>query len=349
MKDAVDRTLGVMDADGTIIACSDFSQVGSQKEQWAQELSTADALVPMDGYTFKPLNSWGIRFDFALFVEGEDPRAREICLLAAVALNSAKTYYDEKNDKTTFIKNILLDNILPGDIYMRARELHFESNFNRAVFLVRQMERPDLAVVDIMQSLFPDRNHDFVISINERDVALVKDAAAGMDPQALRQIAKTIEDTLNAELYIKTVIGIGTIAANLKELAAVYKEAQVAIEVGKVFDTDKTIINFEALGIGRLIYQLPTTMCEMFLNEVFKQSTIDELDQETLVTIQKFFENSLNVSETSRKLFVHRNTLVYRLEKIKKMTGLDLREFDRAIVFKVAMMVKRYLQSQEMP
>ena len=349
MKDAVDRTLGIIDADGTVIACSDFSQVGVQKEQWAQEISITDAVVPMDGHTFKPLISWSVRFDFALFVEGEDDRAREICLLAAVALNSAKTYYDEKNDKATFIKNILLDNILPGDIYMRARELHFESNVNRAVFLIRQLEKPDLAVMDIMQSLFPDRNHDFVISINERDIVLVKDASAGMDTEALRQMAKTIEDTLNAELYIKTVIGVGTIASNLKELATVYKEAQVAIEVGKVFDTDKTIINFETLGIGRLIYQLPTTMCEMFLNEIFKQSTIDELDQETLVTIQKFFENSLNVSETSRKLFVHRNTLVYRLEKIKKMTGLDLREFDHAIVFKVAMMVKRYLQSQEMP
>jgi carbohydrate diacid regulator len=141
------------------------------------------------------------------------------------------------------------------------------------------------------------------------------------------------------------VIGIGTVAGHLRELARSYKEAQVAIDVGKVFDTEKSIINYENLGIGRLIYQLPTTLCEMFLQEVFKKNPIDALDQETLFTINKFFENNLNVSETARKLFVHRNTLVYRLEKIKKLTGLDLREFDDAITFKVALMVKKYLTS----
>ena len=129
----------------------------------------------------------------------------------------------------------------------------------------------------------------------------------------------------------------------IKDLARSFKEAQVALEVGKVFDTDRNIINYDNLGIARLIYQLPTTLCDMFLQEVFKRGSIETLDQETLFTIQKFFENNLNVSETSRKLFVHRNTLVYRLEKIKKLTGLDLREFEDAIVFKVALMVKKYL------
>ena len=160
-------------------------------------------------------------------------------------------------------------------------------------------------------------------------------------------MAQNIEQTLRSELFVKTVIGISTVAGHLRELADAYKEAQVAIEVGKVFETEKTIINYENLGIGRLIYQLPTTLCEIFLSEVFKKNSIDTLDQETLFTINKFFENNLNVSETSRKLFVHRNTLVYRLEKIKKLTGLDLREFDDAIIFKVALMVKKYLVSRE--
>ena len=157
-----------------------------------------------------------------------------------------------------------------------------------------------------------------------------------------------MEDTLKNELRIKTVIGIGTVSDHLRELADSYKEAQTAIDVGKVFDTEKSIIDYENLGIGRLIYQLPTTtLCEIFLSEVFKKNSIDTLDQETLFTINKFFENNLNVSETSRKLFVHRNTLVYRLEKIKKLTGLDLRQFDHAIVFKVALMVRKYLTSRE--
>ncbi len=348
MKDAVERMIGVIDSDGVIVACTDPGQIGNQRDQAASELMTAtEPTTVVAGYTYKALISWGMRFDYAVFVQGDGDRAQEICLLSAVALNGAKTFYDEKHDRTTFVKNILLDNILPGDIYMRSRELHFEGELPRVVMLVRQMGKTDLAVMDVIQSLFPDRQYDFVVNLNETDIALVKDVKSGIDTQDLRKLAAAIEETINSELYIKTVIGIGTVVSGLKELAASYKEAQIAIEVGKVFDTEKTIINFENLGIGRLIYQLPTTMCEMFLSEVFKKNSIDSLDQETLITIQKFFENSLNVSETSRKLFVHRNTLVYRLEKIKKLTGLDLREFDHAIIFKVAMMVKRYLLSRE--
>ena len=162
----------------------------------------------------------------------------------------------------------------------------------------------------------------------------------------LEKVATTIEEALREDGESRVFVGIGTLALHLRDLAKSYKEAQIAIEVGKVFDTERYVINYENLGIGRLIYQLPTTLCEMFLQEVFKKNPIDALDQETLFTIYKFFENNLNVSETARKLFVHRNTLVYRLEKIKKLTGLDLREFDDAITFKVALMVKKYLISR---
>ena len=163
------------------------------------------------------------------------------------------------------------------------------------------------------------------------------------DTTALASVATSSQPL---EILLCVFVGIGTLALHLRDLAKSYKEAQIAIEVGKVFDTERYVINYENLGIGRLIYQLPTTLCEMFLQEVFKKNPIDALDQETLFTIYKFFENNLNVSETARKLFVHRNTLVYRLEKIKKLTGLDLREFDDAITFKVALMVKKYLASR---
>ena len=159
----------------------------------------------------------------------------------------------------------------------------------------------------------------------------------------MEKLAGSIVDTLSSEFYTHAVVGIGTAVSGIKDLARSFKEAQIALEVGKVFDTEKNIVSYDNLGIARLIYQLPTTLCETFLREVFKRGSIEALDQETLFTIQRFFENNLNVSETSRKLFVHRNTLVYRLEKIKKLTGLDLREFEDAIVFKVALMVKKYL------
>lgn len=348
LKDATDRLLGVIDADGIVVSCSDTALLG---EKWVDAAlkvgGSFDTVNIFDGKTFKAIVGNSNFFEYAVFASGVDEVARSVCGMAYVALNDAKTYYEEKHDRGTFVKNIIMDNILPGDIYIRAKELHFATDMPRAVFLVRQMGHSDVAAVDVLQSIFPDKLQDFVLSVNETDIAVVKQISMGTTGEDLEKIAHAMENILKTELFIKTVIGIGTVADHLRELADSYKDAQTAIDVGKVFDTEKSIINYENLGIGRLIYQLPTTLCEIFLSEVFKKNPLDSLDQETLFTINKFFENSLNVSETSRKLFVHRNTLVYRLEKIKKLTGLDLRQFDQAIIFKVALMVRKYLDSRE--
>ena len=348
LKDATDRVLGVIDSDGCVVSCTDPTLLGERWPDAALKVgSAADSITPYDGKIFKAMVGNSNFFEYAAFCGGEDDLSRSLCAMAFVALNDAKTFYEEKHDRATFVKNIIMDNILPGDIYIRAKELHFATEAPRAVFLVRQIGHADVSTVDILSGMFPDKLQDFVISINEADIAIVKQISPATTAEDLEKIAQGVEDLLKNELFIKSVIGIGTVAEHLRELADAYKEAQTAIDVGKVFDTERTIINYENLGIGRLIYQLPTTLCEIFLSEVFKKNSIDSLDQETLFTINKFFENNLNVSETSRKLFVHRNTLVYRLEKIKKLTGLDLREFDHAIIFKVALMVRKYLSSRD--
>ena len=348
LKDVTDRVFGVIDTEGCVVSCTDMSLLG---ERWADAAlkvgSSSESVVTFAQKSFKAIIGNSNYFEYAVFCGGDDEIARSFCVLAYVALNDAKTFYEEKHDRGTFVKNIIMDNILPGDIYIRAKELHFATDAPRAVFLIRQMGHSDVAAVDVLSAMFPDKLQDFVLSINETDIAVVKQISGATTAEDLEKMASSMEDNLRSELSLKTVIGIGTVSEHLRELADSYKEAQTAIEVGKVFDTEKSISNYEKLGIGRLIYQLPTTLCEIFLSEVFKKNSIDSLDQETLFTINKFFENNLNVSETSRKLFVHRNTLVYRLEKIKKLTGLDLRQFDHAIVFKVALMVRKYLSSRE--
>ena len=348
LKDAADRTFGVVDTDGCVVSCTDTSLLG---ERWPESVlkltGSGETTVTYGQKTFRAILSSTNYLEYAVFCSGDDDQAKAFCNIAYIALNDAKSFYEEKHDRGTFVKNIIMDNILAGDIYIRAKELHFTTDTPRAVFLVRQMGHSDVAIVDVLSGLFPDKLQDFVLSINETDVAVIKQLSGTPTAEDLEKIALHMEETLRNELFIKTVIGIGTVAGHLRELSDAYKEAQTAIDVGKVFDTEKNVINYENLGIGRLIYQLPTTLCDIFLSEVFKKNSIDSLDQETLFTINKFFENNLNVSETSRKLFVHRNTLVYRLEKIKKLTGLDLRQFDHAIVFKVALMVRKYLSSRE--
>ena len=277
-KETTDTVIGVIDSEGTVIACTDLPEIGQRWPHLVQPINEAEgACTALEGKTFKALEGWGGQFDFAAFTRGE---------------------------------------------------------------------KADAIPVETVQNIFPDRQTSFVLSMGEDDVVLVQQLGDNVEMSDLEKTAAQIEETLRVNGESTVVVGIGTVATHLRDLAKSYKEAQMAIEVGKVFDTEKYIISYENLGIGRLIYQLPTTLCEMFLQEVFKKNPIDALDKETLFTINKFFENNLILSETARKLFVHRNTLVYRLEKIKKLTGLDLREFDDAITFKVALMVKKYLASR---
>ncbi len=345
MKDAFDRIIGVVDENGVVISCSDLSKMGAIRQGVHEELPFTGEVMAIGGYTYRYMGV-NQKNEYAVFVEGEDKMAEKMSKLLAVSLGNIKSLYDEKYDKGSFIKNIIIDNILPSDIYIKSKELHFNIEEQRIVFLIKFFGKTDMMPFEMLQNMFPDKSHDYVISVGEHDIVLVKELKPGTDMKEIEHIATNISDTLSTEFYTKVAIGISTIVDNIKDLSKAYQEAQVALEVGKVFETEKNIISYENLGIGRLIYQLPTTLCEMFLQEVFKKGSLESLDRETLMTIQCFFENNLNVSETSRKLFVHRNTLVYRLEKIRKLTGLDLREFEHAITFKVALMVRKYLDSK---
>ena len=345
MKDAFDRVIGVIDENGVVISCSDLAKMGEIRQGVREELSFAAEVAAVDGYTYRYMGN-GPKNEYVVFIEGDDKMAEKMSKILAISLGNMKSLYDEKYDKGSFIKNIILDNILPSDIYIKSKELHFNTEESRIIFLIKFFGKTDMMPFEMLQNMFPDKSRDYVISVGEHDIVLVKELKPGTDMREIERIAVNIADTISTEFYTKVAIGISTIVDNIKELAKAYQEAQVALEVGKVFETEKNIISYENLGIGRLIYQLPTTLCEMFLQEVFKKGSLESLDRETLMTIQCFFENNLNVSETSRKLFVHRNTLVYRLEKIRKLTGLDLREFEHAITFKVALMVRKYLDSK---
>ena len=346
MKNASDREMGVIDGEGLILACSELSLIGKNSGLTDGRFDAASDGEPtaLEGRTFKKVTGSDSRCAYRVYVAGTDALARSLCVMASVAMSEAILRYEEKYDKSTLVKNIITDNILPSDTYTLARELDFSEDTSRGVFLIRTLDREE-RLLEAVQAVFPDRYHDFVLSMSETDVVVIKELPAETEAKELQKIAASIERALSPKM--KVIIGIGAPAHSIRELADRYKETQMALEIGHVFNPEKTISDYESLGLGRLIYQLPITLCEMFLSEVFKKNSIGSLDKETLVIIDRFFENNLNISETSRKLFVHRNTLVYRLGKIKKLTGLDLREFDQAIVFKVALMVKKYLDAKK--
>ena len=345
MKDVVGSTIGAIDENGIIIACSELNKIGESRQHVKEELLHSNDYLVSEGYTYRFINS-GSKNDCIAFAEGEDHEANKTAQILAIALGNIKSLYNEKYDKGSFIKNIILDNILPNDIYIKSNELHMGNDEPRAVMVVKFQGATELAPYDIIQNLLSDKTKDYVINISEQDIVIVKEVSANYTAEDLEEEAFNLIKQAQNEHAAKLLIGISPIVEKLKDLAKAYKEARIALEVGKVFDIERPVISYENLGIGRLIYQLPTTLCEIFLQEVFKKGSLESLDRETLMTVQSFFENNLNVSETSRKLFVHRNTLVYRLEKIRKLTGLDLREFDHAVTFKVALMVKKYLSGK---
>lgn len=287
MRDTVDRTIGVIDENGTVMACSELSRIGESRAALRDEISysaPAETYVK-GGYTYRPIG-YGSKAEYIIFVEGEDKMGEVIARMLAVSLQNIKDLYDEKYDKGSFIKNIILDNILPSDIYIKSKELHFNTEENRVVFLLKFQGKTELLPFEMLQTIFPDKTHDYIINVSDHDIVLVKDVKNGADSREMEQTAIKIADTLNTEFYTKVSIGISTIVDNIKDLARAYKEAQVALDVGRVFETEKNIISYENLGIGRLIYQLPTTLCEMFLQEVFKKGSLESLDHETLQTIQ---------------------------------------------------------------
>ena len=338
--------IGIIDGNSNVIPAGKIPSIDENCNEIIDICSKNPAkATQMSGYTFYPTVLRG-RIDNIAFVLGDDAEAEKNVRMLSAYINSIKQMNNDKFDKTNFIKNILADSILPGDIFLKSKELHLSYDVDRVVFALQYDEVRGIDIYDIIKELFPDNGKDFVIDLDNNMIVIVKEISIGTKRSEFEKMARQITDTVTSEAMINLRLGIGSVATNIRDIAKSYKEARIALEVGKVFDGEKNIINYDNLGIARLIYQLPTTLCELFLSEIFKKESIDSLDSETLYTIQKFFENNLNVSETSRQLYVHRNTLVYRLDKVKKITGLDLRIFDHAIVFKVALMVKKYLVSK---
>jgi carbohydrate diacid regulator len=267
--------------------------------------------------------------------------------IASFQIQNLLVAYKERFDKDNFIKNLLLDNLLLVDIYNRAKKLHIETDVRRVVYIVETNREKDGNELERIRTLFGTKTKDFVTAVDEKNIIVVKEVAENENYDDLGKTAEMIVNLFHTDTEIDVHVAYGTIVGEIKEVSRSYKEARMALDVGKIFFEDKNVVAYSTLGIGRLIYQLPIPLCRMFIREIFDGKSPDDFDDETLTTINKFFENSLNVSETSRQLYIHRNTLVYRLDKLQKSTGLDLRVFEDAITFKIALMVVKYMKYME--
>lgn len=307
--------------------------------------SQADSQV-LQGYQFFKVFD-DHQLEYVILAKGDSDDVYMVGKLAAFQIQNLLVAYKERYDKDNFIKNLLLDNLLLVDIYNRAKKLHIDAQVKRIVFLVETKHEKDANALETVKGLYAGKTADFITQVDEKNIILVKEVKAGETYEDMERTAKVLVDMLNTEAMTTVHVSYGTMVSEIKDVSRSYKEAKMALDVGKIFYSDRNVIAYSSLGIGRLIYQLPMPLCKMFIKEIFGENTPDEFDEETIATINKFFENSLNVSETSRQLYIHRNTLVYRLDKLQKGTGLDLRVFDDAITFKIALMVVKYMNYME--
>jgi len=341
----LDKVAGVLDADGIIIACTDEKLEGSEDSSARAVLLSDDTIAITYGRTYMKL-AVSDKQTYICFIDGTDNTSRNYLELLSHWINAALKERNSDAERESFLKNVLLENELPGDIPLKAREFKIPYSVPRLAYLIRIEQAEEVDCLEILQNLFPDRRNTSVLAMDEETIVLLMEYPRD-NPSLIDSVAAMILDNLNSESMTKVHIGIGMAAETLKETSKSYREASLALTVGSIFESDNYVMRYDQLGLGRLIYQLPPTLCHMFLDEVFPKGAYEALDSETLLTIQKFFENNLNGSETSRQLFVHRNTLVYRLDKVQKITGLDLRSFDDAVLFKLASMVRRYLEKQD--
>ncbi len=332
----------VVDTEGKVITSTFDVTENYEETVLAFAESPADSQVVRDNQYYKVFDD--NRLEYVLIAKGNGDDAYVVGKMATFQLQNLLVAYKERFDKDNFIKNLLLDNLLLVDIYNRAKKLHIEAGAKRVVYLIEAEHDKDNTVLETVRGLYAGKTKDFITAVDEKNIIIVKEVSDNESYDDLEKIAITLLDTINAEAMLKVNISFGTIVNDLKEVSRSYKEATMALDVGKIFYSGKNVVAYSRLGIGRLIYQLPIPLCKMFIKEIFDGRNPDDFDEETLTTINKFFENSLNVSETSRQLYIHRNTLVYRLDKLQKATGLDLRVFEDAITFKIALMVVKYMK-----
>lgn len=343
---AITRTdLCVMDTEGKNLASTIRNMDEYEEAVVAFADSPAESQVMLGFQFFKVYDE--SELEYVILAKGETEDVYMIGKVASFQIQSLLVAYKERFDKDNFIKNLLLDNLLLVDIYNRAKKLHIETDARRIVFIIETKNEKDTNALETVRTLFSSKTKDFITAVDEKNIILVKEVKPSESYEDMNKTAKVIVDMLNTEAMSSVNVAYGTIVNEIKEVSRSYKEAKLALDVGKIFYSDRKIIAYSNLGIGRLIYQLPIPLCKMFIKEIFDGKSPDEFDDETLATINKFFENSLNVSETSRQLYIHRNTLVYRLDKLEKSTGLDLRVFEDAITFKIALMVVKYMKYME--
>ena len=338
--------LAVMDIEGKVLAGTFSGNVNCTEAVLSFAESQADSQV-VQGYQFFKIFDEH-QLEYVLIVSGGNEDIYMIGKLAVFQIQNLLIAYKEKFDKDNFVKNLLLDNLLLVDIYNRAKKLHIEVNARRVVFIIETTQAKDMGALDAIKNLLSTKLNDFVTAVEEKNIIVIKELNAQDGNVELEKYANEVIEILKNEGEERLHIAYGTIVNDIKEVSKSYKEAKLALDVGRIFFDEKNVIAYSTLGIGRLIYQLPISLCKMFIREIFEGKSPDDFDEETLITINKFFENSLNVSETSRQLYIHRNTLVYRLDKLQKSTRLDLRIFEDAITFKIALMVVKYMRYMEM-
>lgn len=319
----------------------------------AQEIVIASTNSSLVGLSFGKTNISSYKIfeissklpELRLFVDTSMVSETEVHLYASMistALMAIFKIYTENYDSENFMKRIIEGEA--KDIPSHARILKIQDEAIRVVFVINAEPKHVEGVLQIVQNMAVGRN-DFLFEKGSGEIVFIRTCKTEPSAGKLHGIAKQISDAVATEVLEFVSVGIGAVVYNLEDVERSYKSAVNALDIGEIFANKNKIYAYSNLGISRLISSVPIGKCKAFLNEVMSHKILSEIDEETLNSIQTFLDCDMNIALAAKSLYIHRNTMVYRLDRLQKQTGLDVRKFEDAMLFEIAMMIHKYLRA----
>lgn len=337
---SIDDYFGITDGNGKIILCSDESIEGD----YIKEVNDLDPITGKiskgEELFYMPIGVPG-KLDYFAFIRNEKEHNKKLLKMIVLFAESFFNSLVDGGDSDDFCRSALYGELEDDDLNKGLEMYRIREKARRAVLVIQHNEA-EYSISEMITNIFPE-DENIIVELGRDKLAYIIELKEDEDIAYLNKSCRAIVDTIEEELMVSAHAGIGNIVENFESIYLSYSNAELALSVGDIFEYEKNVSDYNTLGIGKLIYTSDKKVLEDFLTESVSRKTFELLDDEIIKTVQSFFKNNLNISETARQMYLHRNTLVYRIEKVMKITGLDLRNFDDAVSFKAAYMVKCYI------
>lgn len=275
-----------------------------------------------------------------LCCDKDQPGAEDLLQLAGALISNMAVGGSRTETSFDVYRRTLLGELTGAELDALSHEYQLPRDLERCVMVFHMVQTDRERAYDLLEEITPLEDRDVLIDMDRHTVALIKDVEEVISSDELIQYGQALQETLMSETAHQITVGIGRTCHTVEELRESYSEARKAIEVGRQFQPEASIFAYSRLILERFLMEMPPDVNAAYHSMLFNRRNQRLFNEEMLYTIDMFFKKDLNLSDTARQLYIHRNTLVYRLDKVQRQTGLDLRSFEDAVTFKILMELK---------